>query len=71
VEEGRREDAHVHGSARLAHRVPPGGEVQEDPQEHHDQHDGHPGGGHREAGGRSRPRLRAAGSFAHFSTLAR
>lgn len=41
----------MHGSTRLAHCVTQSGEIQENSQEHHDQHDGHPGGGHKEAGG--------------------
>lgn len=56
MEEGGRSDLHVHGSSRLAHRVAQGGEIQENTQEHQDQYDGHPGGGHREAGGRSHQR---------------
>lgn len=56
MEEGGRSDLHVHGSSRLAHRVAQGGEIQEDTQEHQDQYDGHPGGGHQEAGGRSHQR---------------
>ena len=50
MEEGGREDPHVHRAPWLADGVSESGEVQEDPQEHHDQHDGHPGGGHRQAG---------------------
>lgn len=42
VEEGGGKDPHVHGAARLAHCVTESGQVQEDPQEHHDQYDGHP-----------------------------
>lgn len=53
MEEGGRQELHVHRSTRLAHRVAAGGQVQEDAQEHQHQHDGHSGGGHREAGGRS------------------
>lgn len=42
----------MYGSTWLAHRVSQSGQIQEDPQEHHDQYDGHPGGGHTEAGRR-------------------
>lgn len=43
----------MHGSTRLAHRISQSGEIQENAQEHQDQYDGHPGGGHKEAGRRS------------------
>lgn len=56
MEEGGRSDLYVHGSSRLAHGIAQGGEIQENTQEHQDQYDGHPGGGHQEAGGRSHHR---------------
>lgn len=51
VEETGGEDTHVYGTSRLAHCVSEGGEIQENPQEHHDQHDGHSRGGHKKTGG--------------------
>lgn len=53
MEEGGQQNLHVHGSTRLAHRISQSGEIQENAQEHQDQYDGHPGGGHKEAGRRS------------------
>lgn len=55
MEEGWQESLHVHWSARLAHRVPASGQIQEDTQEHPDQHDGHSGGGYKEAGRKRQP----------------
>lgn len=43
MEEGRQQEVHVHGPARLADGVTPCGQVQEDPQEHHDQFNGRSG----------------------------
>lgn len=40
----------MHRPARLADRVAPCGEVQEGPQEHHDQPHGRPGSGQRKTG---------------------
>lgn len=53
VEEGGGEVSHVYRSSWLAHGVSQSGQVQEDPQEHHDQHDGHSGGGHTASGRRT------------------
>lgn len=47
-------ELHVHRPSRMAHHVPPSGEIQEDPQEHHHEPDGHPGGGHAQTGERGR-----------------
>lgn len=55
MEEGWQQSLHVYWSARLAHRVPASGQIQEDAQEHPDQHDGHSGGGYKEAGRKRRP----------------
>ena len=54
VEERGRQDPHVYRSTWLAHCVSQSGEIQENQQEHHDQYDGHPGRGHKEAGRRKR-----------------
>ena len=50
LEERGGQDPYVHGETRLADRVPPSCQVQENQQEHHDQHDGHTGRGHQETG---------------------
>lgn len=48
MEGAGQQDLHVHRPPRLAHCLAAGWEVQEDAQKHHDQPDGHPGGGHQE-----------------------
>ena len=53
MEGAGQQDLHVHGAAWLAHCFTAGWEVQEDTQKHHDQPDGHSGGGHQETGERS------------------
>lgn len=55
MEEGWQQNPHVHWSARLAHGVAASGQIQEDAQEHPDPHDGHSGGGYKEAGMKRRP----------------
>lgn len=65
MEGAGQQDFHVHRTPRLAHRLAAGREVQENPQKHHDQPDGHSGGGHREAGeGGTAPRLGGQGGQA-------
>ena len=59
MEGARQQDLHVHRAPGLAHCLAAGWEVQEDTQKHHDQPDGHPGGGHQETGESGMvPRLR-------------
>lgn len=50
MEGAGKQDVHVHRAPRLAHRLTARWEVQEDTQKYYDQSDGHPGGGHQEAG---------------------
>lgn len=50
MEGAGQQDLHVHRAPRLAYGLTAGWEVQEDTQKHHDQPDGHSGGGHRETG---------------------
>lgn len=52
MEGAGQQDLHVHGTPWLAHGLAAGWEVQEDTQKHHDQPDGHSGGGHQETGER-------------------
>lgn len=58
----------MHWAARLAHRVPASGKIQEDAQEHPDQHDGHPGGGHKETGRRVEE-VEESASLIHFGKV--
>lgn len=50
MEGAGQQDLHVYGAPWLAYRLTAGWEVQEDTQKHHDQPDGHSGGGHQETG---------------------